>query len=293
MVAHPDTGAKTTGSKARAAGSQPGAEVRSPSRPSRRARSSLRRDAIVEAAIRTAENGQLASLSMRGLADELDVTAMALYGHVADKDDLLDEVLDHFLARDAQPAPFRGEWSTWMVDFAEQLHVVLTAQPALLDRYLRRPVGVPAALRRMEAALAVLSSVGFDDDECTDIFAMVHTLTLGFTALEVARRTNISGTSTRREASNPLGLSHQNWPLFFGTLQAEEFPNLTRLRPDLAEFTSGERLRRALTALLRGLQRDKQQPASLAVEPSANREVGADREVSIKRTAGRSDLPLS
>ncbi|WP_279106401.1 TetR/AcrR family transcriptional regulator, partial [Gordonia paraffinivorans] len=46
----------------------------------------LSRSAIVDAAIRLADEGGLAGLSMRKVADSLGVGAMSLYRHVADKE---------------------------------------------------------------------------------------------------------------------------------------------------------------------------------------------------------------
>ena len=53
------------------------------------ARGTLNRDRIIDAAVRIADSRGLASLSMRNLAAELDVEAMSLYNHVANKDDIL------------------------------------------------------------------------------------------------------------------------------------------------------------------------------------------------------------
>src|SRR5262249_26576635 len=44
---------------------------------------------VVEAAIELAEEGGIAAVSMRSVAQRLGVTAMALYRHVASKDELL------------------------------------------------------------------------------------------------------------------------------------------------------------------------------------------------------------
>jgi AcrR family transcriptional regulator len=150
----------------------------------------LGREEIVATAIAAAERGELQQVTMRGLAEQLGVTPMALYAHVEHKDDLLDEVLEHVLRRDASPRPFTPDdgWRSWMADFAEQLHTALAGHPALFDRYCRRPAGAPAARERMDAAISVLSSAGFDDAACVDVYAAVVTLVLGFTALDPARR---------------------------------------------------------------------------------------------------------
>jgi AcrR family transcriptional regulator len=211
----------------------------------------LRRDDVVAAAIRATERGELATLTMRGLADRLGVSAMALYAHVDDKDDLLDEVLDYVLRRDAAPLPMAaGGWQDWMVEFAERLHRVLRDHPVLLDRYCRSPVGVPGALARMEAALAVLADAGFDDRACVDLYAAVQMFTLGFTTLEVARRATMADAVVVRSTTVLDPSSPRYWPALFGSLAPDEFPVLSRLRPDLAEFTSPERFRRGLRCLL-------------------------------------------
>jgi AcrR family transcriptional regulator len=216
----------------------------------------LTRDEIVAAAIRTAREGALSTLSMRGLAQELNVTAMALYAHVADKDEILDEILDDALAAEARPAPPSEDWRSWMIGFAEQLHRVLVDRPELLDRYCRRPVGVTTALQRMEAALAVLADAGFDDQEAIDVFAAVQTVTLGFTALEVARRSVVGSVDAARgtRASTDLDeTSPQYWPTLFATLPPDRYPHLVRSRPDLAGFTTAGRFHGVLRSLLDGI----------------------------------------
>jgi len=186
---------------------------------------------------------------MRGLADELQVTPMALYAHVADKDEILDEVLDHVLRHTDLPGMRLG-WSRWMIEFAVQLHDLLCAQPQLLSRYLRRPVGVRAALDRMESALDVLARAGFNDVEAVDIYASVHACTLGFTSLEVARRENGTTPASVRISMEPVGSRY--WPAVFSTLDPETFPNLARIRPDLESFSGPDRFRHVIADLLAG-----------------------------------------
>ena len=174
---------------------------------------------------------------------------MALYAHVADKDEILDEVLDHVLRTTGLPSG-RLRWSRWMIDFAEQLHDLLCAQPTLLSRYLRRPVGVQAALDRMEAALDVLSRAGFSDVEAVEIYASVHACTLGFTSLEVARRESAAALVGATISLRPAGRLY--WPAVFSTLDPMLFPNLSRIRPDLESFSSPDRFKHVIADLLIG-----------------------------------------
>jgi AcrR family transcriptional regulator len=57
-------------------------------------RTPLKRDRVVRTAVVLADDGGLESLSMRKLADKLGVVPMALYKHVANKDELLDAMVD-------------------------------------------------------------------------------------------------------------------------------------------------------------------------------------------------------
>ena len=57
-------------------------------------REALTRDRILRAAVALADRGGVESLSMRKLAQDLHVVPMALYRHVANKDELLDGMID-------------------------------------------------------------------------------------------------------------------------------------------------------------------------------------------------------
>jgi AcrR family transcriptional regulator len=217
-------------------------------------RPTLTRQAITDAALAAAGRGELETLTMRGLAQELGVTAMALYTHVTNKDDILDAVLDAVLARDAEPPPVDvPDWREWTLVAASRLQAVLVAFPPLLDRYRRRPVGVPAALRRMEAALEVYRRAGFGDDECVAAYAIVHTYTIGFAALEIGRQVDDDGYADRTSGVLTDASPHF-WPAFLAGLDPDAFPNLVRLTPDLAGFTDEEQFARGLLAIIAGLE---------------------------------------
>ncbi len=190
---------------------------------------------------------------MRSLAGELGVTAMALYSHVTNKDEILDEILNAVLSQEAMPEPVgAADWKTWTLTAAERLQEVLVRYPALLDRYCRRPVGVPAAIRRMDDSLEVLRRAGFDAEECVAAYATVHTYTLGFAALEIARR--VSGRTDAERGSGALTeASPHYWPAFFAGLDQSEFPNLTWLTPDLTKFTTEQQFHDGLLAVLDGI----------------------------------------
>ena len=73
------------------------------------ARSRLGRDRLLQAAIAQADTGGLEAVSMRRLAEGLDVAPMALYRHVANKDDLIDGMIDVVFSEIDVPAA-AGDW---------------------------------------------------------------------------------------------------------------------------------------------------------------------------------------
>jgi AcrR family transcriptional regulator len=131
--------------------------------------------------------GKFDTMTIRSIAAELRVSPMSLYRHVRDKDDLLDEVVDHLLAQCWRPRADRREWVAWTKECAERFRVFLVDQPAALHVYLAHPVVSPAAIERMETVLGVLQSAGFGEDAARRAFGTIHTYTIGFAALEASR----------------------------------------------------------------------------------------------------------
>src|SRR6478672_2889388 len=81
--------------------------VRAPERTKRR--TPLNRERVLRAAVALADQGGFESLTMRKLAKELGVEAMSLYNHVANKDDLLDGMIDIVFSEIEEPLPGR-DW---------------------------------------------------------------------------------------------------------------------------------------------------------------------------------------
>ena len=90
-----------------------------------RAREPLTRERILAAAVALADEGGVESLSMRRLAQHLGVVPMALYKHVANKDELLDGMIDEVVAEIDPPI----EGADWKTTMRER---ILSARRALL-----------------------------------------------------------------------------------------------------------------------------------------------------------------
>src|SRR5438093_245753 len=74
-------------------------------------RTPLSRERVLRAAIALADEGGIEALSMRKLARELGVEAMSLYNHVANKDEILDGIMD-VVANEAELPSGEADWKT-------------------------------------------------------------------------------------------------------------------------------------------------------------------------------------
>lgn len=148
---------------------------------------SLSRDQVVDAAVVAVREGRYGEMTIRSLASELGVAPMALYRHIRDKDDLLDEVTDRLLATSWRMKKDSEDWRAWMMDSCKRFRQLLVSQPAVLHVYLTHPVSSPAALERMNAAMEVLREAGLAQDVAQRTYAALHTYTIGFSALEASR----------------------------------------------------------------------------------------------------------
>src|SRR6184192_754654 len=88
----------------------------------------LSRDRILHAALELADKGGIESLTMRKLGQKLGFEAMSLYNHVANKDDVIDGILDLVLAEGELPAPY-GDWDTAVRESAISVHAALQRHP--------------------------------------------------------------------------------------------------------------------------------------------------------------------
>jgi AcrR family transcriptional regulator len=166
-----------------------------PSRPSRAEWGSLSRASVIAAATTLMTEQGADALSIRAVAARLGVSPMALYRHVASKDDLLGEVVDHLFAEHWRPDIREDPWREWIADVADRLRQFLVEHPAALHVYLAHPVVTPAASQRMDACLAVLKRGLSDDGRAHHAYGAIQTYTIGFAALESARHNTASAGS--------------------------------------------------------------------------------------------------
>ncbi len=120
----------------------------------------LSRDRVLRAAIGIADEGGLGSLSMRKLAQDLGVEAMSVYYYVANKDEILDGILN-FVISEFELAVGGPDWKAAIRRSAISAHDVLMRHPWACNLMMSVRRVAPARMRYMESLLARLREAGF------------------------------------------------------------------------------------------------------------------------------------
>ena len=153
--------------------------------PRRSRRPPLTREQILDAACTLADEGGLEALSMRRLGRALGVEAMSLYNHVANKEALLDGLVDRIVSEITLPKP--GEpWRAAMEHRAASARAVFARHPWSLQLMDSRKTPGPATLRYHDAIIGCLRQGGFSIGQAAHAFALLDSYIYGFAPQEAA-----------------------------------------------------------------------------------------------------------
>jgi AcrR family transcriptional regulator len=142
-------------------------------------RERLSRERVLRAAIAHADAGGFEALSMRKLAEELGVAPMALYRHVANKDDLVDGMVDVVFSEIDLPSG--GEdWRMAMHQRAISVRDVLMRHRWAIGLMESRTHPGPANLRHHDAVLGSLRAGGFDIVMAAHAYSLLDSYIYGF-----------------------------------------------------------------------------------------------------------------
>lgn len=120
----------------------------------------LSKQRVVIEAVRLADRGGVDGLSMRRLADALGAGAMSLYHYVANKDELLDAMIDVVFGEIELPSE-ETDWQSAMRQQAVSARQVLGRHSWAIGLMESRTTPGPANLRHREAFTACLRRAGF------------------------------------------------------------------------------------------------------------------------------------
>ncbi len=148
-------------------------------------RTPLTRNRVLNAAVKLADENDIKSLSMRKIAQSLGVEAMSLYNHVANKEDVLDGIVDIVVGEIDVPA-IGGDWRESMRQRAISAHSVLLCHPWASMLIVSRINVGPAMLRYINATIGCLCEADFSYEMADRIWNAIDSHIYGFTIQELS-----------------------------------------------------------------------------------------------------------
>ena len=152
-------------------------------RPGRRSR--LNRDGVLRGAVRVADAGGIGALTIRSLADELGVKPMSVYHHVANKDEILDGIVDIVFDEIDLPE-VDGDWHAEMRRRASSARTVLSRHRWAIGLLESRTTPGPATLRHHDAVIGTLRGAGFSPEMTAHAYALIDSYVYGFALQEAS-----------------------------------------------------------------------------------------------------------
>jgi AcrR family transcriptional regulator len=154
-------------------------------KPRAAAKASLSKERVVTEAVKIADSEGVDQLSMRTLAGELGAGAMSLYHYVANKDELLDAMIDHVFDEIELPSG-AGDWKAAMRQRAVSAREVLRRHPWAISLMESRTNPGPANLRHREAVTACLRKARFSVEMATHANWLLDSYVYGFALQEAS-----------------------------------------------------------------------------------------------------------
>lgn len=197
---------------------------------------------MVQAALDLLDGVGLDGLSMRRLAERLDIKAASLYWHVRDKGHLLALLAEAICAPMRAPDPGLG-WREQLAWMAHQGRRTLQAhRDAARVLAASGPPSGPNRLRLVETLFATLLRAGFSPGEA----AYAGFLANDYVTLFVIEEGNLA--AQEQELGSEAA---RNW---LAALPPDEYPSVLAVADHLASADADERFQFGLDVLLDGLE---------------------------------------
>ena len=216
-----------------------------PARDPQEARPRLTRERVLETATALADESGIDGLSMRRLGERLGVEAMSLYRHVANKDDLLDAMVDAVFAEIELPGDEPG-WRAAMRGRAVSVRQVLHRHPWAVTVMQSRTRPGPNTLGHLDALIGVLRDGGFSVVLTAHALSAIDAYVYGFAMQEKALPFDTEERSAEVVQQILAAMPQDEWP------HLVEFSREHVLRPG---YDYGQEFEWGLDLVLDGLER--------------------------------------
>jgi TetR/AcrR family transcriptional regulator, tetracycline repressor protein len=212
----------------------------------------INRDLVTRAGLKLLNEEGLEQLTLRRLADELDVQAATIYWHFKSKEELLDEMATTVLAEGAPsliPARQTSDWRVWASTFGNGLRKTLLAYRDGARMVAGTRLTNTEYMKTTERIGNQMLAAGFSVRAAVVLFSTIYNYTLSF-VMEEQAVFPIAG-----KRSPGYSMEERN-----AQLDPAEFPFLRQIWPILFDRYD-RRFREGLDLILEGAAPERPQRA--------------------------------
>jgi AcrR family transcriptional regulator len=164
-------------------------------------RTPLSRDKVLQSALALADRDGLGALSIRSLAQKMGTKPMSLYYYVANKEEILDGLVDLVFTEIELPQP-GADWKVEMRRRAQSARQVLRRHPWAVGLLESRKAPGPATLKHHEATLTTFRAAGFSVQLTAHAYSLLDSYIYGFALQEASLP--LAGQASVAEAARPI-----------------------------------------------------------------------------------------
>lgn len=191
---------------------------------SRGPKPTLSTDQIARSAIRLADAGGLAAVTMQRVAREVGVTTMALYRYFPRKADLVALMIDSASDSPLEFGKPSQLWSTRLKEWAGRCLAIYRNHPWFLEATSARPTVMgPNELSWMEAALGMLAESGLGPKERHHAFLAIVAHVRGHATFQQIGTDTKAGEELARELTQLLQSKPNRYPILLDVIRAGAF----------------------------------------------------------------------
>jgi AcrR family transcriptional regulator len=183
-------------------------------------REPLTKERILRTAVALADEGGVEAFSMRRIAQELGVVPMALYKHVANKDEMLDGMVD-VVVGEIDPPLEGADWKTAMRERILSARRALLRHPWASQVIESRAEPTPTIIAYIDSMMGIFLSGGFTLDLMHHAIHVMGSRILGFSQ-------ELFDDTSSMPADEAIAMWSQ---------MAEHYPNIAKL---VGEISGGD-----------------------------------------------------
>lgn len=216
-------------------------------------RGTLSQALILRTSLDLIDRDGLAGLTVRKLAEQLGVSAMAIYRHYKSKAEIESELVDLVVGDYDVTNHNETDWREWTYVTYVGMRTALCAHPGVMPLLDNASYQGGKALAVMDRILLELNKAGLSPEQAAQLFHMLMAHMIGSVVLmnEAERRLIAFGPKAADEQRAQSYTTAR--PLSFERVSLENFPDIAKLAPQLVVISSEQGFRDSVMQIIRAV----------------------------------------